>query len=72
MAKEQDRITRLQRRLDHLNERIVAPGRSENALGWDKSEASALRWAIALCELALSNWPAGIQAVRELEDRDEL
>jgi hypothetical protein len=73
--KERDRIDLLQRRHDHLVQRIAerkampSYARSQSR---DIAEASALRWVIALAELALANWPAGIHAVREQEDREEL
>lgn len=69
--KEQERIARLQRRLDHLNERIATDGRlklSDSRSSHDRAEASALTWVIALAELALSNWPSGVQAVRGMEN----
>lgn len=69
MAKERERIDRLQRRLEYLEGVIDAPGSAVVAgLAYDVAEASALRWVIALAELALSNWPAGIQSVRETEE----
>lgn len=67
MNREQDRLARLQRRHDHLCER-VAQGTTINR-SRDLAEASALKWGIAIIELALSNWPAGINAVREQEDQ---
>lgn len=75
--KERDRIARLQRRLDHLNERVTQSNRVNatisNGVGlhdtsYDVAEASALTWVIALAELALSNWPSGVQAVRDVEN----
>ena len=67
MNREQDRLTRPQRRHDHLCERL-AHGTTINR-SRDLAEASALKWVIALAELALSNWPAGINAVRDQEDQ---
>lgn len=50
-----EKIDRLKRRRDHLEERLADPHRSENSKSWDRSEASALSWAIIVCEIALSN-----------------
>jgi len=68
--KAHERTARLERRLAHLESRIAAPGRSPNALGYDKSEASALRFAIRVVKLAISNWPQGMLAVAEEEERE--
>lgn len=81
MSKEQERIDRLQRRLDHLNETLAqaasgafSPSADTGVmaayperLSYVRAEASALTWVIALAELALSNWPSGIQSVRDME-----
>ena len=68
--KANERVARLERRLKHLEERIANPKRAPSALGWDKSEASALRFAIRVCKLAISNWPAGMAQVAEEEERE--
>lgn len=71
--KADERIKRLERRLAHLEERIASDNRAfikPNAHNWDKSEASALRFAIRVCRLAISNWPAGMAAVAEMEARN--
>lgn len=48
----EERIARLDRRVAHLQERIMNPHRREQSKNWDRAEASALRWAITVCRLA--------------------
>lgn len=67
MSKESDRLSRLQRRLDHLETRMALSGHKNS---YDYAEASALKWAIRLCDLALANWPAGVKAVRDQSNTD--
>lgn len=45
--KEQDRLKRLVKRADYLESRVL---NSDKELSFDKAEASALRWAIAVIQ----------------------
>lgn len=67
MSKESDRLSRLQRRLDHIERRMALSGHKNS---YDLAEASALKWAIRTLDLALANWPAGVEAVRDQPDTD--
>lgn len=63
MRQELRHMERLNKRLFTLEQRIANPTKSDYQN--EKAEVSALKWAIALAELAVSNWPNGISAVRD-------
>ena len=50
---DHEKIDRLRKRADHLAQRILEAKAAGRDLSYDRSELSALLWAIELCEATL-------------------